>query len=306
MTDTTSPAAESVTLTGDGIEVTLDCSRGPRVTSLLADGTQLMAELSPPVYAEASTGPRIELTGGHRLWVAPEVPELTYGFDDLTGGLVRDGDAVVVEDADTPLARRVRATLAGRTVLLQHTVTVAGGPSVRIAPWALSQLRPGGTVVLPVSRSDRDDHGLQASGSVITWPYTDLADERYSFTGDAVVVDSTLDDRPPTKIGVDGLAGWAAYVLDDIVLVMRWMPPAPDAALADLGAVAQTYIAPRFVELECLGAVRAVEPGGRADLAVRWTIHRGGGSGDGVDVAQVRALAERSPTPAQPQPDIGS
>ncbi|WP_370325330.1 hypothetical protein [Euzebya sp.] len=275
--------------------LTVDVAHGPRVVSLLdLDGQELMASLDPPVAVGPTTGPQAHLRGGHRLWPAPEVPAVTYACDDAVGRVVRTGRGAVAVDDGTPVRRRLEVATDGDVVRLEHTITNTGSDPLPVAPWALTQLRPGGVVHLPVGDTPADEHGLQASGAILTWPYTRLADPRIALTDGVVVIDATgmAPDAPPIKLGVDGSIPWAAYVVGDTVLIVHGPTRSPTAAYVDLGATVQSYACGRFVELEVLGPLVVLEPGESTALPVRWTVHpRPPGTGADLAAALPRLAA---------------
>ena len=56
---------------------------GPRVTSLRRhDSPDFFVRLDPAVALRQPDGQVYRLRGGHRLWVGPEIPEVTYAPDD--------------------------------------------------------------------------------------------------------------------------------------------------------------------------------------------------------------------------------
>lgn len=259
------------------LRLTLDASHGPRVTSLTGvDGEELMVELSPPLVIGPPEGPRLALHGGHRLWAAPEVPAVTYALATGGGTLRTDGDHVRVGDEGTPIARRIVVAVADGEVRLRHTLVNTGTDVRAMAPWAITQLQPGGIVCMPVGAAPSDEHGLQASGAIVTWPYTRLDDPRIAMAAHAVTIDSggMTSEDDPVKLGVDGSVPWAAYVRGPSVFVLRGTPPPRDAPLVDLGATVQSYVCGDFVELELLGPLTEVAPGGSVTLDEVWSVHR--------------------------------
>ena len=78
---------------------------GPRVVSLSwRDGAELFAQLEPSVTVEHPDRPYV-LHGGHRLWVAPEVPAVTYAPDDAPCEVREDGETILIDEV-VPLAKR--------------------------------------------------------------------------------------------------------------------------------------------------------------------------------------------------------
>lgn len=282
-----------VTLTtDDGMSVTIDVSAGPRITSLVTpSGTELLVRLDPPLSAGPAGGHEVPLYGGHRLWVAPEIPELTYASDESTGDLMVEDRTAAARDHGTPIARTLHVVAGKSSVRVRHTITNTGPTPLVVAPWAITQMRPGGVAYLPVGRQSPDAHGLQASGLVAIWPYTRLDDPRLTFDHDIVRLMSIVDDtkRSPVKVGVDGAEAWLAYTLNGEALLVKTDERAADVSYVDHGAAVQSYMCDDFVELEALGPSSRLPAGGNQSLDLVWTSHLIAGGSRPADV--VRSLA---------------
>ena len=72
---------ECVRLHDGGVTVMVTTSVGPRVLGLTGGEGNVMAVL-PGAGLERPDGGRFSFIGGHRLWAAPEIPEVTYQPDD--------------------------------------------------------------------------------------------------------------------------------------------------------------------------------------------------------------------------------
>ena len=293
------PDRQAVLRAGD-LAVVVDGGAGPRISSLRHRGTELLAVLDPPEVVGPAGGPQLSLHGGYRLWVAPESPEVTYRLDDRPCPVAADEGRAVVADAGTPLARRLEVVLDDTGLTTSHTLRNTGDHPLDVAPWAITQVRPGGQVVLPIGRTPVDAHGMQASGLVTTWPYTDLSDERIAFRPGLVTLEGRARDHATgpdaTKVGVDGFAGWMAVLLDGTVLVVRTAPRPALGSFADLGATSQAYVHRRFTEVESLGPLTTLAPGGSRTLEQRWTIADAPATDPDVDA--VAAIAQAAPAPA--------
>lgn len=257
---------ETVRLDGPGSSVVVATGFGPRVVGLLVDGRNLFAEL-PDDVLEAG-GQRYRLRGGHRLWAAPEVPAVTYRSDDEPCAVTPNGGGLRVEGpADgAGLAKTLELAPTDDGWAVRHTIENRGAAPVAVAPWAITQLRPGGRATLALGEPGT---GLQADRAVVFWPYTDPEDARLQLSAGAVHVDGGAG--PPLKVGVAGGPGAGAYDLEGVRFSKR-ITPAPDEPHADLGAAVQVYVHPRFVELETLGPLRTVAPGEAAAHREEWIL----------------------------------
>jgi hypothetical protein len=258
----------TVRLDGDGSSVEVATAFGPRIVGLLVDGRNLFAEL-PDDTLTGPGGRPYRLRGGHRLWAAPEVPDVTYQPDDEPCVVSAVGDGVQV---DAPpdgagLAKAIVVAPATDGWSVDHTIVNLGASTMTVAPWAITQLRPGGRFTLAFAATG---DGLQADRSFVLWPYTDPTDARLSVTTDAVTVDAAPLGSP-LKVGVAGAAGRGRYELEGTRFEKR-IAMDRSAPSADLGAVVQVYVCPRFGELETLGSLTQIPPGASVTHRESWTI----------------------------------
>jgi len=258
----------TVRLDGAGSSVEVATAFGPRIVGLFVHGRNLFAEL--PDAALAGPGGRpYRLRGGHRLWAAPEVPEVTYQPDDEPCLVSANGDGVRVEAPPDGAGLAKVIEIAGTVDgwILDHTIANHGAAPVTVAPWAITQLRPGGRFALAFAGHGE---GLQADRSLVLWPYTDPTDARLSLTADAVAVEAP-PVGPPLKVGVAGGAGWARYELDGTRFEKR-ISSGRGAPTADLGAALQVYVCAGFGELETLGPLAEVPPGASVTHRESWRV----------------------------------
>jgi hypothetical protein len=151
--------------------------------------------------------------------------------------------------------------------LVDHEIRNASPRPVTLAPWAITQLRPGGTATLPLP--PRGD-GPQADRSLVLWPYTDLADPRIRVDPGVLRIRSTAAG-PALKLGVAPGEGAVSYRLGGEVFEKR-ADVDLGAEYADRGAALQVYLCDDFCELETLGPLRELEPGAAATHRERWTL----------------------------------
>lgn len=263
-----------VQMAGAGVEVHVATRFGPRVVWFgRPGGSNLFAELGD-LSIGYGEGRRFHLRGGHRLWVGPELPELTYQPDSQRVGVsTTDGGITVTGPPDDfGLVKTIRLELiAGQAaVIVDHTVEATAPTTLDVAPWAITQLRPGGVAVMPLGLPGGPVSNLQASHQIVMWPYTDPDDPALMLGGRHVTVTSAV--RAPTKIGTALERGWLAYLVDDDVFVKR-TPVVSGDRHVDLGATGQIYAAEEFVELETLGPICALAAGDRMRHREVWELH---------------------------------
>ncbi len=247
---------------------------GPRVMAYrLHQGANIFANV-PGLTLEWRPGRSFRMYGGHRLWLGPEERDRTYVPDDAAVDVTTEDGVVTISapaTAETPFAKAMALRLAedSTAVEVTHTVLNEGDQEATVAPWAITMLRPEGTMLLPLRGSQTDS--LQADRNIVVWPYTRLDDPALEFHDDLIVVRGNRTD--PTKVGTHGAAGWGAYVVDDLVFT-KAAPNVADAVYTDLGAALQCYAKDSFCELETLGPLTILAPGDRVQHTEHWELRR--------------------------------
>jgi hypothetical protein len=246
------------------VELALDA--GPRIVRLSKPGGANVFAETPDAGWDTVHGRPFRLLGGHRLWSAPECPlEQQVPDDEPVEVHVEDGMITVHRDA-----RHIELQLAadGPRVRVRHVLRNDTGASVRIAAWALTQLRTGGVAVLPLG----GDGGPQQlpDRNLVLWPYSSLGDTRFSLSDKEVRVHA----KPAPgffKVGYLNRTGRIAYELADVTFVKRFAPE-PDAEHADGGANVEVYVCDEFIELETLSPLHDLAPGASIEHVEEWEL----------------------------------
>jgi hypothetical protein len=264
---------DCVRLVGDGTGVFVTTSVGPRILGLVGSEGNVLAVLPQEAGLEHPSGRRFRFVGGHRLWAAPEVPATTYEPDDRPCTVTEAEDGIRVEapadGAGLARAIEVRRSLDGWVV--DHAIRNLSPATVTMAPWAITQLRPGGEAILPLGPMG---DGPQADRSLVLWPYTDPGDPRIAFRRNEVRI-RAVPGPAPIKVGAAPSEGRVAYRLGGEVFEKR-VAVDPRAPYPDRGAAVQVYLGDDFCELETVGPLRAVDPGDEATHRERWALRREG------------------------------
>ena len=257
-----------VRVTAGDVAATLTTDVGPRVLGFGRGGRNVFAAL-PDLGLDRPDGGRFAFVGGHRLWVAPEEPGLTYRDADerCTATEVEGGVRVLAppDAAGFAKAIEVRTDPDGWTV--DHELRNGSDAPVTVAPWAITQFLPGGVATLPLAPGG---DVVRADRALVLWPYTDPADPRIEVSTDAVRLRSTGEGEP-VKVGAAPGAGTLAYAVDGQVFEKR-ADLERGATYADLGAALQVFVHARFCELETLGPLRTLGPGEAVTHRERWTL----------------------------------
>jgi hypothetical protein len=241
-----------------------------RITGLFLKGKpNLLADLGnfPPIPTPYGD---FHFQGGHRLWHSPEAMPRTYIPD--TGGLtitdLRNG--VVLEAQSEPgtgISKRIEIRLVADqpSATLTHTLTNHGLWPVELAPWAITQFRLGGIVVLPMPVGNSDPAGLLHNRQFSLWPYAHITDPRLKLD-DRFILFKAEAILPPFKIGYFNSPGWLAYWLDGVLFRKTFDVhvglPHPEM-----------YCDNQFVELESLAPLKTLNPGASVHHVETWDMY---------------------------------
>jgi hypothetical protein len=184
------------------------------------------------------------------------------------------------------LAKKIVIGLEARRLVVDHTLANAGSATIHAAPWAITQLRLGGVALVPTRVTEIE--GLQATHSLVLWPYTDLSDPRLSWRGRALMVDTVAG--PPFKIGIGPRPGQFGYLIDRHLFIKE-VPSAGHGDYPDRGAVGQIYVNDRFCELESVGPLVALDPGSEVRHRELWSLEEC----DDLETAYRRIVGDEAP-----------
>lgn len=264
------------TLENEHVRLDYLVEAGPRLVRFSPAGSSLNLLVDvfgfkvPTPYGEYS------FLGGHRLWQAPESLSQTY-TPDLTGLRVvpvpRGVCLLLPADPHTGIAKSLELQLSPDrpAVTLQHTLTNGGTETVRLAPWAITQLRLGGVGILPLLPGPSDPDGLLPNRQITCWPYTSLRDTRLVMENEAILVRG-VGSLPPLKIGTRNPAGWLGYWLEGILFIKRFTFE-PVGLYPDFGCNAEVYCGDKFQELESLGPLEDLAPGHSIHHGETWELY---------------------------------
>lgn len=256
----------------DTYELEVYTDAGPRISRYgVRDGENLLIDL-PTASILLDDGREYRLRGGHRLWTAPEVPQRTYVPDDapcVVTSAARTVTAVQPAPEEFPIERSITVSVGTTGVEVTHQLTNRSDSAIRLAPWAITQLVPGGVAIMPLDDQLADAHGLQPNRELVAWPYTDLDAVSHR---DGVVLISGEQSRP-LKVGTPLTRGWLGY-LNAKTLFIKRVTHQPGAVYADRGASGQVYANSEFVELETLGPLVDLEPSATTSHEEWWELHQ--------------------------------
>ena len=273
MENSTFLGLDCAVLENSTVKLLVTRSVGPRVLSFgFKNSENLLAEL-PEVAIELPGMPAFHFYGGHRFWHAPEEPRRTYLPDDAPVDIVPSENGLTVTqqtEHQTGLQKTIEVRVPGETpqVVITHHLTNQGMWPVTCALWAITQLKTGGTAILPQARQDTV---VLPNRSLALWPYTDMVNPNVRWGSNYILLDAELDS--PFKVGFPNPRGWLAYWWNGILFVKR-AEYEPQAEYYDFGSSTECYCNDQFIELETLSPIRTIAPGETASHTETWELYK--------------------------------
>jgi hypothetical protein len=266
---------DCIELSNGTAAVILATTFGPRILSYSLDDGENILGWHPEAAVQTPLG-TWRPHGGHRLWIAPENMPRSYAPDDIPVDAVSDGELSVILKGAVDAAgvqKEMAVTLAasGSEVTIDHRLTVTDPCTA--AAWALTIMRPGGTVVIPNEPfAPYSPEHLLPVRSMALWSYTDFTDPRWEFTKDAIRL--RIDESLPhqQKLGILNKQGWAGYELNDVVF--RKATTFIDAVYPDMNSNFEFYTAGDFVEIETLSPLTSLDADATIEHVERWSLDR--------------------------------
>ena len=251
---------------------------GPRIVRYgLVGGQNLFKEFDEQLgHSGESTW---QARGGHRLWMAPEDPVLTYALDNVPIKFEQKGETVVLTgniEKETGLQKQIVVKLepTGTSVEILHRITNRGKQAREFAPWSLTMMAPGGTGVVAFPPRGKHPDILLPTNPLVMWAFTDFSDPRWKFTKKYLILRQDPKIAAPQKTGLFNRNTVAAYLLGSDLFIKRSV--ATDARKQpDFGCSYETFTNNEFLEMETLGVLGRVAPGQSVEHVEHWSLHKG-------------------------------
>ena len=255
--------------------VTLDV--GPRVISYRsASGKNIFKTFEDQLGGVGETQwlPR----GGHRFWLAPEDPVLSYLPDNSPVAYrVLSDFEIQLENAPNeqlPIRKVLRLVLdpGSARVTLTHRAENCGCKPWVCATWGLTMMRPGGIEIIPLPPLGSWPRDLLPNRRMVLWPYTDTADPRWRWGRRFITLRQA--NAGPTKLGLVHCEGWVAYH-NDRSLFLKTIACDRDARYPDDGCNFETFTNAEMLETEALGPLIELAPGESTGHTENWELRDG-------------------------------
>jgi hypothetical protein len=264
-------------LSNGEVELIVTTDVGPRVIRYgFIGGQNLFKEFDDQMgkHGEPTWQPR----GGHRLWMAPEDAVLTYAPDnspihaEVLGQTLQLTEGV---EKETGLEKQMVVKLAstGPAVEVVHKITNRGSKPRKFAVWALTMMAQGGVGIAAFPARGTHEKDLVPSNPLVMWAYTDFSDRRWQFTKKYLLLRQDPKNPNAQKAGLFNSDTVGAYLLGSDLFIKR--ATAQDALRhPDFGCSYETFTNEQFLEMETLGELSDVRPGGSLEHREQWSLHK--------------------------------
>lgn len=248
---------------------------GPRVIFCsLVGRPNLFAEIAADMGQVG--GSAFRLYGGHRLWHAPEAYPRTYVADNSPPSFQADNSSLIVTPAAEShlgIQKALKLTLhpTAPLVTVVHTLTNIGSWEIELAPWALSVMTTGGSATIPLPPKGTHPEALLPNGHLTLWPYTNLADARWTLGDRYVLLRQQTGNVPPQKLGLYVPQGWAAYSAHNMAFIKLFNVD-EQAVYPDRGSTVEIFTNPEMLELETLGPLTRLAAGATVQHTEHWYV----------------------------------
>jgi hypothetical protein len=259
------------------VELILTTDIGPRIISFGFTGGQNVFK----EYAEqiGKSGEKEWMArGGHRIWFAPEDAKLTYPADNFPVKIDIKGDTVELTapvEPDTGFEKHIIVKLAstGSAVEVRHRIKNTAAVPKDFAPWALTQMAPGGIAITGFPPRGTHPEVLAPTNPLVMWAFTDFSDKRWVFTKKYLLLKQDAHATAPQKTGLFNANTWGAYLLGSD-LFLKQLKADPKKHYPDFGCSYETFSNADMLELETLGPLVTVKTGGSLEHVEHWTLHK--------------------------------
>lgn len=216
--------------------------------------------------------------GGHRLWISPEDPVLSYALDNgpITATVRNDSIELLGKmEKETGLQKEIVVRLAatGSAVEVVHRITNKAVKARQLAPWSLTMMAQGGMAMVAFPPRGTHPKDLPPTNPLVMWAYTDFSDKRWQFTKKYLLLRQDPKNSSPQKTGLFNKDTVGAYLLGSDLFIKRATAQDP-AKQPDYGCSLETFTNDQFLELETVGELRNVRPGATVEHMERWSLHR--------------------------------
>jgi hypothetical protein len=264
------------------IELVVTTDVGPRIIRCGFLGGENELKEYPEMLGKTG-GSEWKIYGGHRLWHAPEAEPRTYYPDNgsveheqlKAGGKFGWQGVRVVQPVESTAKiqkeMEIRLSPDQARVEVLHRLRNRGMWDVKLAPWALSVMAPGGRAIIPLPPRGPHPENLPPTNSVTFWAYTDFSDPRWILGFKYLILRNDPKRKDPQKIGVMCPDGWVAYARGGRLFAKKFKHQL-GASYPDFGCSVETFTNHAMLEIETLGPTAKLAPGAQVTHVEEWRL----------------------------------
>ena len=208
--------------------------------------------------------------------MSPEDPVRTYALDNVPIHAEVKGDVLELTgniEKETGLEKQIIVKLAGAGTAVEviHKLANKGSKPREFAVWALMAQGGVGIVAFPPRGTHEKD--LTPTNPLVMWAYTDFSDRRWQFTSKYLLLRQDPKNPNAQKAGLFNRDTVGAYLLESDLFIKR--TTAQEAPRhPDFGCSYETFTNDQFLEMETLGELSNVRPGGSIEHTEHWSLHK--------------------------------
>jgi hypothetical protein len=261
-------------LSNDHAELVVTLDVGPRVISYrTAQGRNVFKTFEDQLGGRGER--EWKSRGGHRFWLAPEDPVLSYLPDNspIEHRVLSEYEVELVNEPSEQLPIRKTLTVAlepnSTRVTVVHRAENCGQGSMPVATWGLSVMAPGGIEIIPLPPLGEHPRDLLPNRTMILWPFTNMTDPRWRWGERFITL--LQGNAGPTKIGLAHGERWIAYHLGESLFV-KTIELRVGATYPDRGCNFETFTNEEMLEVEALGPLVELAPGAATEHTEQWQL----------------------------------
>lgn len=265
----------NVRLCNEHVEVIITLDVGPRIISYRTSaGDNVFKTFADQLGSVGE--PKWQARGGHRFWLAPEDEGRSYVPDNIgiEHRVISDDSVEFTNEPASifPVKKVLRLSLdpGSSRVTVVHHAENHGTTEIQLATWGLSVMAPGGIEIIPMPPLGQHPRDLLPNRTMILWPYTEMADDRWRWGKNFI----TLRQSPthgPAKIGLAHRDKWVAYHRANTLFVKSFVY-LEGAIYPDHGCNFETFTNQEMLEVESLGPLVSLAPGAATEHAEHWQL----------------------------------
>lgn len=266
-------------LENNAVELVVTTDVGPRIISYALKGGKNVFKQYEEMMG-VTRGGEWMIFGGHRLWHAPEDAVRTYSPDFDPVDVEWDGKRLVlrpVEEPGTGVRKEIEIHLAetGSGVRVLHRLYNHNLWEVELAPWCLSVMDRGARAIAPQEPFGTHPEHLLPARPLVLWRFTNMADPRWTWGSRYLQLRQDPERDTPQKVGFFNSLGWVACEVNDSLFVKKYSVH-PRAEHADMGSNTELFTNGDMLEVETLGPLTRIPPGGFAGHTEHWGLFPAG------------------------------